>query len=277
MGFFSDLVGGAVSSVGSLAGGIIGSRNQAKANAANYNAQKEFAQNGISWRVADAKRAGIHPLFALGGSGATYSPSAQTVGDYNLGSVGNAMGQAIASRQSSFERSMQSEQLKNAKLQNSLLESQIANLDSERALSAMGQSLGGAVSRDLVKDASLGSKKKVTTFQKEMGSFNSLKSVGEKFGVSLEVSPDGSVAVYPDPNSTSGQSYSEGMASKVSWKFRALKFTDRILDELNKSAPSGKVWVSRFNPYIMQPELYLTKDTRPKIKGPVKFNARFFD
>lgn len=274
MGFFSNLVGGAISGVGSVAGGLLNANSQKSANSFNYNAQKEFAQNGIQWRVADAKKAGIHPLFALGGQGALYSPSAQSVGDYGLASAGSAMGQAVASRQSSFERSMQSEQLANMKLQNSLLESQIANLDTERALSTMGQSLGGAISRDLVKDASLGSKKKVTTFQKEMGSFNSLKSVGEKFGVSLELSPSGTVSVYPDPNSTSGQSYSESNLSKLSWKFRSLKFTSDILHELNKSAPEGKEWDSRFNIFTMQPELYLKKSTR-KIKGPVKFNAKF--
>lgn len=41
----------------------------------NIDLQKEFAQMGIRWRVDDAKAAGIHPLAAVGASGASYSPS----------------------------------------------------------------------------------------------------------------------------------------------------------------------------------------------------------
>lgn len=37
--------------------------------------QREFAQMGIRWKVEDAKAAGLHPLYALGG-GAGFSPSA---------------------------------------------------------------------------------------------------------------------------------------------------------------------------------------------------------
>lgn len=37
-------------------------------------AQREFAQMGIRWKVADAKAAGIHPLYAIGAQGASYSP-----------------------------------------------------------------------------------------------------------------------------------------------------------------------------------------------------------
>lgn len=47
----------------------------AAANAATERLSREFAQSGVSWRVEDARRAGIHPLFALG----MQSPSAPTV------------------------------------------------------------------------------------------------------------------------------------------------------------------------------------------------------
>lgn len=43
--------------------------------ARNLQWQQEFAQNGIRWRVEDAKAAGIHPLAAVGASGASFSPS----------------------------------------------------------------------------------------------------------------------------------------------------------------------------------------------------------
>lgn len=75
---FGSLIGAA----GSLLGGLIGkgssddAREAAEAHSARQEAlQREFAQNSIRWRVEDAKRAGIHPLAALGGAGASYSPS----------------------------------------------------------------------------------------------------------------------------------------------------------------------------------------------------------
>jgi hypothetical protein len=60
-----------------IAGDILGGRKDRQSvrdtNSANIAMQKEFAQQGIGWKVADAKKAGIHPLFALGAS--THSPS----------------------------------------------------------------------------------------------------------------------------------------------------------------------------------------------------------
>lgn len=47
-------------------------REQANSNAA---LQREFAQNGIRWRVEDAKAAGLHPMYALTGGGAAFAPS----------------------------------------------------------------------------------------------------------------------------------------------------------------------------------------------------------
>lgn len=38
--------------------------------------QERFAKMGIQWRVQDARRAGLHPVYALGGSGVTFSPAA---------------------------------------------------------------------------------------------------------------------------------------------------------------------------------------------------------
>lgn len=80
----------------------------------------EFAQNGIKWRVEDAKRAGIHPLAALGFSGANtptisisggYQPSA---GGYDRGpdigaslaNMGQGIGRAVAATQTPLERQM---------------------------------------------------------------------------------------------------------------------------------------------------------------------------
>lgn len=112
--------------------------------------QREFAKNGIRWRVQDAKAAGVHPLFALGGSTATYSPSSISLypGSSSLGSVGEGLAQAgqdisraIDSTRTAEERERARQEavqkanqfdalnLEKAGLENDLLRSQIAKLN----------------------------------------------------------------------------------------------------------------------------------------------------
>ncbi|AXL15636.1 DNA pilot protein [Microviridae sp.] len=59
---------------GSLLGGAMGASSQISANNANRDMAYDFAKNGISWKVDDAKNAGISPMAALGIQ--TSSPSA---------------------------------------------------------------------------------------------------------------------------------------------------------------------------------------------------------
>ena len=63
-----------------IAGSVLGSYFTGKSNEAaaekNADIQRELAQNGLSWRVSDAKRAGIYPLAALGASLPTGNPVA---------------------------------------------------------------------------------------------------------------------------------------------------------------------------------------------------------
>jgi len=55
--------------------------------------QKEFAQNSISWKAADAERAGISKVFAMGAPTISYAPS--SVGDMGFGDAGKAVGKSI--------------------------------------------------------------------------------------------------------------------------------------------------------------------------------------
>lgn len=75
-------------------------RSQESMNNANIAANKEFAQNSIQWKVADAKKAGIHPLAALGSQGSYFSPSSVSGGDYGEGQaqagIVQGLGQMLA-------------------------------------------------------------------------------------------------------------------------------------------------------------------------------------
>lgn len=98
-------LGSVVSAVGSIAGGILGANSAQNVAGMNYEAQKEFAQNGIRWKVEDAKRAGIHPLYALGASTQGYSPSGGYTGDYGISDAAAHLGQG-------FERAQQAKMTK---------------------------------------------------------------------------------------------------------------------------------------------------------------------
>lgn len=64
--------------------------------ARDVNMQREFARHGVSWRVADAKEAGVHPVWSLSGGGAAYAPSAVSVGTGSGSSFNATMGQDVS-------------------------------------------------------------------------------------------------------------------------------------------------------------------------------------
>lgn len=111
--------------VGAIVDKIFGNKSAEKA----YQQQKEFAQSGIQWRVEDAKKAGIHPLYALGAQTHSFSPT--TVGT-DFASVGANLGGAIdatrsaAQKNTGVAKTMQDLALTRASLENDLLRQQIA-------------------------------------------------------------------------------------------------------------------------------------------------------
>jgi len=119
---------------GKLIEGFFGAKSAEDAAKKQYQQQKEFAQNGIQWKVEDAKQAGIHPLYALGANTTSYAPV--SVGNINplqgLSSAGQDLSRAVdATRSASgkvdaFTRTAQSLQLQRLGLENELLASQIA-------------------------------------------------------------------------------------------------------------------------------------------------------
>lgn len=90
------LIGAGASLVGGLASQRLASNQAAYVSSMNYKQAKEFAQNQIQWRVADAKKAGIHPLAALGASLYQASPQAVGADTSALGNGLSEMGQNLS-------------------------------------------------------------------------------------------------------------------------------------------------------------------------------------
>lgn len=87
------LIGGGAT----LIGGAIANRNARRQAAQQEQLQREFAQNSIQWKTADAKAAGLHPLYAMGAASTPYSPITYS----------DSMGPALASAGQSVARGYQ--------------------------------------------------------------------------------------------------------------------------------------------------------------------------
>lgn len=86
----STLLGG----LGSWFNASSNRKAQNSANRQNYDAQKEFYQNSVSWRVSDSRRAGVNPLYGLGADSASFTPTFQAVGDNRTGDSLTSVGQS---------------------------------------------------------------------------------------------------------------------------------------------------------------------------------------
>lgn len=91
--------------------------------------QRQFAQHGIRWRVADAKAAGLHPLYAMGAPSVQFTP--QQIGGQDIGQGIREAGQHIGGAVSKlFDRNQKKQQ----QLSLQLLESQIGESDARKNL-----------------------------------------------------------------------------------------------------------------------------------------------
>jgi len=125
------MLGALIGAGTSLLGGILGNKSQAKANKQNAALQREFAQNSIQWKVEDAKKAGIHPIYALGAPTHSASPSfvGSTALSEGIAQAGQGISRAIDTGRSSNER-LQAQlgqlSVQRAELENTKLASEIA-------------------------------------------------------------------------------------------------------------------------------------------------------
>ncbi len=136
--------GAVLSGISGIASAFGGGGGSAKRHANHWNrvAREDmyhFAENGIKIRVDDAKRSGIHPIYALGASTPQSTASYQVGGGSSdglsrLGAAGQNIGRALHATSTDRQRqeAFADAQLENSELQNELLRSQIAQINSAR-------------------------------------------------------------------------------------------------------------------------------------------------
>jgi hypothetical protein len=101
----------------------------------NVGLQREFAQNGVQWKVADAQKAGISPLAALGAQTHQFSPvqvgnsagAADSVLGDALGSMGQNISRAVMASATKEQRAQMQLQTQNMRLKNQLLKKKIGD------------------------------------------------------------------------------------------------------------------------------------------------------
>lgn len=126
------------SGIGGILNYFTGRQNAAREdrmNMLNFQQQQQFARSGIQMRVADAKAAGIHPLYAVGANTPQYSPMS-VAGQPGLGDTVKGMGQSLEraalatagrdDRLGAFTQKMRDLQLERGSLENEKLRSEIA-------------------------------------------------------------------------------------------------------------------------------------------------------
>jgi hypothetical protein len=128
------MLGSLIAAGGNLIGGIIGGNQQAKMAKQNIKLQKDFAQQGIQWKVEDAKKAGIHPLYALGAQTTSFSPV--SIGDSlgsGIASAGQDIGRAVNAtsdqntRINAASSALTALQLERGRLENDILKQDLAS------------------------------------------------------------------------------------------------------------------------------------------------------
>lgn len=134
------MYGTIISSGSSLVGSLLGAGSSSKEASKNrkearrqFNIQDDYNKNMTQYRVADALKAGINPLSALGVSG-SYSPTVSSGGSSgaseHIANGFNTLGKGISSL---FEKKVSEESallsLENQKLQNDYIRAQINNMN----------------------------------------------------------------------------------------------------------------------------------------------------
>lgn len=241
-----DLISGGLKFLGGMF-----DRDTAKDTAAqNIALQKEFAQSGIQWKVQDAKKAGVHPLYALGASTHSFAPvSVGSNMSEALGGAGQDISRAINStrstedRMDAFTRTSRALAVEKMGLENQLLQAQIAKLNQAGAPPAMPIGnrylIDGQGATTLVKDEPL--ERTPAQPGKPHSEPGAITSVG--YGVT----PSGGME--PVPSKDMKERIEDDIIAQASWFVRNRILPTFGFNEAPPAAPLPDGYQWRFHPF----------------------------
>lgn len=205
--------------------------------AKQYDHQKEFAQNSIQWRVNDAKKAGIHPLYALGSQGISYAPSSfSSMPDTSLSDVGQAVGSAVSSF-AGQKQAKELHELQKASMIEDIRGKQLANELSSKQLMNMGQT--GASHSTLLRSNLAGQSSPVTESGATKTTSKGLlgSGIGDILpGYEVTERANGHISFYPKSGTTASESYSDGTLGKLSHRLNLSADIGDITRIINKNS-----------------------------------------
>ena len=268
-------------------------------NERNYQAQKEFYQNSIQWRKQDALKAGINPIYALGASSASFSPSFQAsldtaIKDPTADNINNAISTGISAYQATQQAKESKAQIALMKSQQLTQEAQTRFLDARTSelLSSVAERAGQpatpapapapAPAKQASNMINKGNKAKTTT--------EILNNVLDprKHAIVYQ-NGDGSFSVTYDDQSIRGQVFSENQPGLVAsaipfgneftdkWQMNKMSWElkdefELIAKELEKLNPGKKAFINQFTKNGIW-KVYL-KDDEKTMKNNLKNRLR---
>lgn len=246
----SSILGGVTSGVGSAIGTAFSSF---ATRSANQQAQSNL-ENAIQIRVADAKRAGIHPLYALGASASNFSPAINTFDTEGLQQMGQNIANAGADELSDFEQISQSQQIASNELQmeNQRLENEKLKME----ISGMGQKTldlnpFNAVSSPFAGTAVPGQMATASNVA-TLSATKSPSGIRDDYGldgitnqVQFLLQPNGYIGVAPQKDMIDW--YSEGILPGIDWYAQLYQnaghYRDLLQRHFDKRYGSGKYFI----------------------------------
>lgn len=181
-----------LSSLGGLFGGGGLSARKSAALEAQYN--REVMQNQIQWRTADAKAAGVHPIYALGAPAVSFAPSVAGGNDSAVQRISEA-GQGISRAAQAFSDSKQRRILFDQEVRMNDLKIKDAEIALQKSASDMAMARTGATVPMNGSGAGILVKPSETTFTRKGD--RSLERAGPAPAVKEFVNRDGSVTIWP--------------------------------------------------------------------------------
>lgn len=215
---WGNFASGALSGFGSLLGSGIEAWSNQKANEENIKMQKEFAQNGIQWKVQDAEKAGIHPAVALGAQTYQATPS----------SVGVSSGKGVSDAFKHFGSAINSyvddkEEERNLQLESARLDIEAKKLEIQKMKKGSNDDLGSLNPNNYVPSLSNLS---ASNDVKDDKSSPAGSNTGSMYGVDSKTFNDITIDKNRDGTFSLNYGekrqdlYSEGFLEKMGWFFR---------------------------------------------------------